>query len=130
MQRPCVLLVEDEPDQREVYTVILQMRGFEVMPAVNGRDALEKIYERRPTIVVTDVSMPIMDGIELIRRIRGEEKFDDVPIIVMTSFQKAYLSWGWAQGANETLKKPFVPDELFELIYKLLPSLKPQPHNS
>jgi PleD family two-component response regulator len=69
--RPLALVIEDYDDTREVYAVVLRLEGFTVESASNGQEGLQKAMELLPDIIITDLSMPIMDGWETIRRLRG-----------------------------------------------------------
>jgi CheY-like chemotaxis protein len=85
VDNPChVLLVEDDRDTREMYLEYLSYSGMVVTEAATGRRALERVAEHRPDIVVTDIAMPEMDGLELSRRLRAEATTRDVPIIAVS----------------------------------------------
>ncbi len=81
----CVLLVEDSELTRDMLEDILRSMGHNVIEAANGRDALTRIAERRPDLVITDLEMPLMDGFELIQNIRATPGVEDVPIVVLTT---------------------------------------------
>jgi CheY-like chemotaxis protein len=80
-----VLLVEDSELTRDMLDGVLAAMGHRVLDAANGRDALDKLQQHRPDLVITDLEMPVMDGFELIEAIRGREPLRDLPIIVLTS---------------------------------------------
>lgn len=82
--RRTVLIVEDHRDTRELYALVLVAEGFEVVEAGSADDALEWLSGHLPDVIVTDVAMPGMDGIELCRRIRAAPTAADVPILVVT----------------------------------------------
>jgi CheY-like chemotaxis protein len=81
--RPKVLIVEDNSDVRRLYAIGLNQRGFEVKLAANGAEALERIMAERPDIVLLDWLMPLMDGGELLDRIRGRG-IEEIPVIVIS----------------------------------------------
>ena len=83
-QRPHVLLVEDDRDTREMYSEYLSYSGMTVTEAATGRRALESVARQRPDIVVTDIAMPEMDGLELSRRLRQQQETCDLPIIAVS----------------------------------------------
>ena len=80
-----VLLVEDAPFLRYAFGRLLRMHGFEVREATDGQEALDCLTEFRPQLVLTDLMMPIMDGIELIRRIRADPSTARLPIVAITA---------------------------------------------
>jgi len=80
-----VLLVEDAPFLRYAFGRLLRMHGFEVREATDGQEALDCLADFRPQLVLTDLMMPIMDGIELIRRIRADPGNAQVPVVAITA---------------------------------------------
>ena len=82
--RPHVLLVEDDRDTREMYSEYLSYSGLTVTQAATGRGALEQVRAHVPDIVVTDIAMPEMDGLEMSRRLRALAPTRDVPIIAVS----------------------------------------------
>lgn len=87
--RPRVLIVEDDHDLRRLYAVGLTQKGFEVLLAGNGADALDRAETDRPDIVLVDISMPIMDGWELIERLNPPGRLDPIPVVVVTGREKS-----------------------------------------
>ena len=82
---PCVLIVEDDMDVRELMNVLLTNHGFETMTATNGREALEQMRHRRPCLVLLDLMMPIMDGWEFRAEQLREPSLADVPVVCVTA---------------------------------------------
>ncbi len=80
-----VLLVEDAPFLRYAFGRLLRMHGFEVMEANDGREALECVNTFHPQLVVTDLMMPVMDGVELIQRLRADPRTADLPVLAITA---------------------------------------------
>jgi len=80
-----VLLVEDAPFLRYAFGRLLRMHGFEVMEANDGREALECVGTFHPQLVVTDLMMPVMDGVELIQRLRADPQTADLPVLAITA---------------------------------------------
>jgi len=80
-----VLLVEDAPFLRYAFGRLLRMHGFEVMEAVDGREALNCVNEFQPQMVITDLMMPEMGGIELIQRLRSDPRTADLPVLAITA---------------------------------------------
>ena len=103
-----VLLAEDDPVFRELVSDILQEAGYEVVAGENGQEALDLLLTRGADMAVLDLNMPVMDGIELTRRIRSDEKLKDMPILMLTvrSYVEDQIS-GYDRGADDYLTKPF-----------------------
>ena len=112
-----VLYVEDEDSVRDELARYLGRRFGRVETAVNGRDGLDKFIRGHYDIVVTDVRMPAMDGLEMARRIK--EIAEDVPVIVVTAYNETdYFMRAIEIGVDRYVKKPVDPQELIEAIYK------------
>lgn len=106
-----VLLVDDEADNRRVYSLILQHEGYAVKTAASAEDALAAAVESPPDLVLSDVSMPGEDGLSLLRRLRAEKGTANVPVILMSGVRKAASEQadGLDQGADDYLPKPIAP---------------------
>ena len=115
--RPLVLLVEDDNDTREMYYEYLSHSGLRVNEAPSGSRALERAREQPPDVVVTDIAMPGMDGIELSRRLRAEPPTRDIPIIAVTGNGSARAR---DAGCDVVLEKPCDPDYLLHVIEGVL----------
>lgn len=103
-----VLIVDDSEMTRDYHVYILKNNGFAVESAIDGADALEKLY-RDPEIklIITDINMPNMDGYTLIRKIRENSDFDDIPIIIIsTEDLEKTKAIGLKIGADVVLEKP------------------------
>jgi len=116
-----VLVVDDQPDVCEFVALGLQRAGFEVDVATNGREALERQQRSAADVVITDIFMPDMDGIETIDRIKSQ--FPNTRIVAMSSGgswrRQDYLSVARQIGADATLSKPFSTDELLAIVRRL-----------
>ena len=108
-----VLLVDDEPDFLSVVRMRLSKSGYDVVCAHHGKDALDKIKLRKPDVVVTDVMMPVMDGVDLYQELKSNEDTKNIPVIVMTVKDKLEDSFR-AVGIDEFVAKPFEMDELLK----------------
>lgn len=104
---PLILLVEDEADYRLLVASDLE-EDYQVVEAANGKEGLEKALETIPDLVVTDLMMPVMDGIELCRRLKGGEETAHIPVVMLTA-KTAVESQveGWQTGADDYVTKPF-----------------------
>lgn len=114
-----ILIVEDEDELRNAIRRTLEMNGYDVVTAGEGRQALKLIGEEQPDLVLTDIFMPGMEGLETIQRLAGAHP--GLPIVVMTgSLDRLFLDLGLKFGAVHGLSKPFSTDELLIVIDKSL----------
>src|SRR5947209_3793876 len=111
IKRPLVLAVDDSEDLRDFYEMALSSAGYSVVLATDGQQALEMARELRPDVIVTDVSMPVMDGLELLVRLRSDMAPPLPPIIVCSGFDMTE-STAMRLGAFGFLRKPFESDDL------------------
>ena len=116
-----LLVVDDDPFIARLLQIELTAAGFEVRTAGNGAAALELALERRPDLVVADVMMPTVDGFELTRWLRNDERTAATKVILLTArgLSEGKLE-GFAVGADEYLVKPFDPPALLERIREVL----------
>jgi CheY-like chemotaxis protein len=114
---PEVLLVDDSIDNRELYAIYLQRRGFTAVEASTGRQAIDETSRRRPDVVIMDLSLPDMDGEQAIKHIRANPETRSIPIIVVSGFDAQDI-----EGAtwDAFLRKPCPPDSLEQEIRRLL----------
>ena len=116
-----VLIVDDSEMVRNFHAYILKSAGFNVISAVDGADALEKLYMNDIELVLTDINMPNMDGYTLIEKIRDDEEFEDLPIIIISTEDEAKdKQRGFDAGANIYIVKPTEPSKLIENVRLLL----------
>lgn len=80
-----ILVVDDNRDNRELVVKVLKNRGYDMVEAVDGEDALRKAQEERPGLILMDISLPKMDGYEVIRRLKSQEEYRDIPIVALTA---------------------------------------------
>ncbi len=121
-----VLVVDDEPDIVRVIVKILESRKHEVATAADGPEALERIQENQPDVVILDLNLPKMDGFEVCRRIKDNSATMHIPVVMMTA---AYVSVqdaerGTKLGADEYVTKPFLREVLIHNVERLLPEDK------
>lgn len=116
-QAPLVLVVDDSITVRRVTQRLLKREGFRVSLAADGLQALERLQEEKPAVVLSDIEMPRMDGFDLARNIRGDEKLRDLPIIMITSrIAEKHREHARALGVDHYLGKPYSEDELIGLV--------------
>lgn len=110
---PLVLIVEDDPEMRSFYTSTFALDGFRTDQAHNGFQALEKAIDTAPDLIVTDISVPGIDGIELCRQLRAHERTRTIPVLAVTGYDdRQYPSRALSAGADHVLLKPCQPDIL------------------
>ena len=108
-----VVVVDDEADIVEMLTIILENDGCAVRGFSEGASALDSIRSSHPDIVLLDVMMPHLDGIEVLRRLKSDPATSDIPVVMLTAKTSDADVWaGWEAGADYYLTKPFDPDEL------------------
>ena len=115
-----ILVVDDESGVREAISVLLEEKGYEVQTANNGREGVKVFEQFQPDLVLTDISMPDMEGIELLKILRKRKK--NLPVIVMSGnvVGTKFLKSANLFGATATLKKPFSNEDLLATIEEFL----------
>lgn len=117
---PVLLLVEDHRDTRQMYVAFLSS-SFDMMEAADAEQALALIEERRPDLIITDLSLPGMDGFEFIARVRGEPATRDIPVISLSGYSgDQHEQRARAAGCDRVLEKPCLPDALARAVSELL----------
>ena len=117
-----ILAVDDSASMRQMVSFTLRSSGYEVIEAVDGQDALDKLGGREVDLVLTDQNMPRMDGLTLIRQLRIQDRFKRTPILVLTTESSDEMKQaGRAAGATGWMVKPFDPAKLLEVIGKVVP---------
>ena len=112
-----ILLVDDSKTELHVLSELLTKRGFKVRTAENGEEALKRLHEERPDLILMDVVMPGQNGFQLTRTITRDPEFAGVPVIICTSKnQETDRVWGMRQGARDYVVKPVNPEELLAKI--------------
>ena len=120
-----ILIVEDSITQAEKLRYLLEKNLYSVTTAENGRHALEILEQYDPTIIISDVNMPEMDGYELCRRIKKQVRKQDIPVILLTSFTDPEdVIEGLECGADNFITKPYVEDYLLSHVERVMASLK------
>lgn len=126
-QIPLVLVVDDSITVRRVTQRLLQREGYRVSLAADGLQALERLQQERPAVVLSDIEMPRMDGFDLARNIRADASLADLPIIMITSrIAEKHHDHARALGVNHYLGKPYAEDELLRLVRHYTSAEAPQ----
>ncbi|MGA2297110.1 MAG: response regulator [FCB group bacterium] len=116
-----ILVAEDSPSIRKFIVFALKILSYNVIPAIDGMDAAEKLQEQMIDLVITDLNMPNMDGFSLIETIRLSGEYKYLPIIILSSLSKEEdIQHGLACGANSYLVKPFNKQKLLYEVSKYI----------
>ena len=116
-----VLAVDDDHVIRGLLEVNLEMEGHQVMTAFDGQDALEKVREQKPDLILLDVMMPRVNGWQVAEALKGDEATRDIPIVFLSArAMEADVRKGTDIGVEEYVTKPFDPIDLMELVSRLL----------
>jgi two-component system cell cycle response regulator DivK len=116
-----VLLVEDTEDNRQMMKRLLEMSGYHVVEAINGKQAVEVAHQVQPHIILMDLSLPFIDGLAATRKIRSLPGFNKVPIVAVSAHDTAdFHSEALDAGCNAYITKPIDYPELEELVNRLL----------
>jgi twitching motility two-component system response regulator PilG len=112
-----VLIVDDSPTIRKLVSMTLGKHGYEVDSAADGMEALARINDHAPDLILLDITMPRMDGYQLCRTIKGNDSIDHIPIVMLTG-KDGFMDKvrGRMVGSEAYLTKPFNPDELVRMV--------------
>jgi len=121
-----IMVVEDNMDEAKLIKMTLEPEGYEVVTAMNGKEAKEKIIQEKPDFIVLDIMMPEMDGFAFCSWVRSNQEFKQVPIVLLTGvgqhiYDTRYPLKGVMEAdADEYLEKPVKPEDLLNTISRLL----------
>ena len=117
----CIMVVDDSETVRQVLHLTLTNAGFDVLEAEDGVDAFKKLSDAKVDMLITDLNMPNMDGLELIKRVRQEGEHRFIPIVMLTteSSEEKKLA-GREAGASGWIVKPFKPEQLLKVVKMVL----------
>lgn len=125
--RRTILVVDDFDDTRLLLRTWLERKGFRVVEAENGNQAVAKAEDERPDLIIMDVEMPEMDGLAATRKIRKLKQLEGVPVLAVSAYgADQYRLEALAAGCNEYVSTPFEPDDLEKLIRSLISDEKPE----
>jgi CheY-like chemotaxis protein len=113
MDRESVLVVDDAPDIRELLSYTLEVEGYTVLQASDGGEALEVAAAHEPAVIVMDMQMPILDGIEATKRLKSERRLRDIPVIAYSAYSRDLLS---RDLFTDVVPKPSSLDEILSAI--------------
>ncbi|MFZ6017674.1 MAG: response regulator [Nitrospirota bacterium] len=116
-----ILIVDDNRDSRELIVKILKGRGYQIIEAIDGEEALEKVVAERPDLILMDISIPKIDGYEVTRRLKAQEEFKGIPVVALTAHaMKGDREKALEAGCEGYISKPINVRELPELIKSYL----------
>lgn len=120
---PTILIIENEASNRILIERVLSTRGYRCISASNGLEALNILEHERVQLILTDLSMPVMDGYRTTQLIRARPGMECVPIVAVTAYAQSDENEAALRiGCNEYLTKPFKPRQLLEVVDRLLPT--------
>jgi twitching motility two-component system response regulator PilH len=116
-----ILIVEDSPTAMLQITTILQNKGYELLHAVDGEEALQKAFDKLPHLIVLDIILPKKNGFQVCRQLKTTPQTQDIKILMLTSkTQQSDRFWGLKQGADDYMTKPFEAGDLLKKVNELL----------
>jgi two-component system, cell cycle response regulator DivK len=115
-----VLLAEDETDLRKMMKILLELHGYDVIEAADGYEAVEKALEGGPDLILMDIAMPVMDGIDSARTIRRHDDLKKIPIVAVTAYGDFYDQRARKAGCTDVLQKPLDFAQLKPLVERYL----------
>ncbi len=121
-KKKIILLVEDDIFVSDIYQTKLGQEGFQVLVAENGMEAVKKLKDSIPDLILLDIVMPYMDGMEVLRKLKEKKEWKDIPVMLLTNLSdKEKVDEGMGLGASDYLiKSHFTPSEVVEKVRSLL----------
>ncbi len=130
MAKSLVLVIEDDPSLSALFASVLEMIGFEVEMIQDSREAMTRIAQRRPALVMLDMQMPHVTGQEVLRQIRADERFRALKVMMVTANARAAEQEELERLADVILIKPVTFDQIKEFTLRLVPLEKAEPDQS
>lgn len=116
------LIVDDSATMRELVSSTLKQAGFDPLTGSNGQEALDRLTGQPMDLIITDLNMPVMDGLSFIKAVRARDEYKFVPILMLTTESQMELkAQGRAAGVTDWLVKPVHPERLLQVIAKVVP---------
>ena len=116
-----ILVADDDEDILALVKAVLERSGHEVVAVADGAEALAGVRMHRPDLAVLDITMPLVDGLEVLRRLRADSETAALPVVLLSAqAQEADVVRGFATGASAYMKKPFSPRDLVARVAELL----------
>lgn len=118
-----IMVVDDDPDAVTILKAVLEAKGYEVISALSGEELFSRLEEKKPDLILLDIMMPKIDGLEVLKRLRASPPTSVIPVILLTAkVQYQDVLGGYKQGADYYLTKPFTSTQLLNAINLLLKS--------
>jgi CheY-like chemotaxis protein len=127
---PCVLVVDDSVDVRLLWRVALTLAGFAVREAANGVEAVAKAVADLPDVIVMDLCMPVMSGVEAARTLKGDARTANTPVIGVTAYAGSIVTREFQRVCDEVLQKPVCPDLLVDTLSRAMRSACSAPNET
>jgi DNA-binding response OmpR family regulator len=126
-----ILLVEDDADTQVALAMLFELEGFEVITAADGEEAYLRAVAESPDLIVTDINMPKVSGLDLIRLVRSDGRIEGIPIVAMSAVEKQYLNRAMELGAIAVAQKPIEFDQFISLVARIVSArhLRSRSHN-
>jgi CheY-like chemotaxis protein len=121
MEDISVLVAEDDTDTRLLLQTLLEMSGFTIVPAADGAQAIHWLAHFTPDVILTDLMMPNVSGLELIVHVKSDARLAKIPVVAVTAYGSGELRQAMAAGADATLQKPVDPGHLMAVLRQVLP---------
>lgn len=120
--KPKIMIVEDDSFVMDIYQTKLSQEGYAVLPAENGAEAIKELEKEVPDLVLLDIIMPYVDGLQVLKKMKADERLKNIPVILLTNLsQKENINEGLGLGAEDYLvKSHFTPSEVLEKIKKYI----------
>lgn len=115
-----ILLVEDDTDTRAALAMLFELEGFEVITAADGEEAYLRAVTECPDLIITDINMPKVNGLDLIRLVRSDGRVQGIPIVAMSAVEKQYLNRAIELGAIAVAQKPLEFDHFISLVARVV----------
>lgn len=119
-----ILIIEDNRDSRDILSKLLRMSGYKVVSASDGETGFEAAAAQSPDLIITDINMPRLDGIQFVKRIRADRTLAETPVLVVTAFGPSAEREALEAGANASAQKPFDFDKFLEIVQALIAASK------
>jgi two-component system chemotaxis response regulator CheY len=116
-----IMIVDDSPSLRQVVNIALKGAGYDVIEACDGKDAIGKLDGKKVNLIISDVNMPVMGGIEMVKEIKQMAQYKFTPIIMLTTeSEDSKKQAGKEAGVKAWVVKPFKPDQMLDAVSKLI----------
>jgi len=116
-----IMIVDDSPSLRQVVNIALKGAGYDVIEACDGKDAIGKLDGKKINLIISDVNMPVMGGIEMVKQIKQMSQYKFTPIIMLTTeSEDGKKQAGKEAGVKAWVVKPFKPDQMLDAVSKLI----------